>query len=70
MHWRNLPTIPEFVPGFVRDLIQEGWLAYRRRWHSFKDIVAIMKENNFAFAEGVDTGEVIEFVNAVESSSF
>jgi serine/threonine protein kinase len=62
----ELPAIPEFVPRFVRGLIEDGWRSEDRKWrHSFEAIVMIMDKNNFECAEGADNNEVIEFVNAV-----
>jgi serine/threonine protein kinase len=62
--------IPEFVPEFVRELIEGGWSDDRFLRHSFGSIVDKMKHNNFLFMEGVDVWEIFEFVNAVEGSSF
>jgi serine/threonine protein kinase len=65
----HLPAIPEFVPRFVRKLIEDGWSRDRFGQYSFDEIIEVMKFNNFEFEEGVDIGEVLEFVKSVEESS-
>jgi hypothetical protein len=66
----EFPMIPEFVPSFVRELIENGWSHNRSRRRSFEYMMKVMKENNFEFAEGVEICEVVEFVNSVEASYF
>jgi serine/threonine protein kinase len=63
----DFPTIPEFVPEFVREMIQDGMSQTRSLKNSFRMFVETMKRNDFKFAEGVDVGEVKEFVNSIES---
>jgi serine/threonine protein kinase len=62
------PTIPEFVPMFVRETIEYGWSQDRFRKRSFEEIIAAMKKNNFEFAEGVDIFEVLDFVSSIDKS--
>jgi serine/threonine protein kinase len=70
MHTGDLPRIPEFIPTFVEELIENGWSLDRSMRYSFKHLIEMMKENEFKFAAGVDSCEVFEFVNTVEISSF
>jgi serine/threonine protein kinase len=65
----EFPKIPEFVPSFVRELIETGWSRGRSGRNSFVDYINLMKQNNFEFEKGVDIREVLEFVDSVESSS-
>jgi hypothetical protein len=61
--------IPEFVPRFVRDLIENGWSQDRSVRRSFEDMINVMSDNTFDFAEGVDNCEVLSFIDSVEESS-
>jgi hypothetical protein len=70
MNKGELPMIPEFVPRFVRDLIENGWSPDRSIRRSFENIIKVMKENAFEFVEGVDIYEVFDFVDLVGESSF
>jgi serine/threonine protein kinase len=64
----EFPTIPEFIPKFVRGLIADGWSGARSTRYSFDSMIEVMKQNRFVFAEEVDIDEVFEFVNTVEKS--
>jgi hypothetical protein len=63
----KLPMIPEFVPIFVRDLIEDLWRHGLFACSGFGFVLHVMKQNSFEFEEGVDVGEVLEFVNSVEA---
>jgi hypothetical protein len=56
------------VPAFVSRLIEDGRLPTSRGGLSFVEIVARLKTNRFEIVAGVDSDEVSEFVNCIESS--
>jgi hypothetical protein len=61
-------TFPAGVPGFVSEIIKEGlWLGLNKK-RSFVDIIEILKKNKFRIMAGVDSEEVSDFVNWVEST--
>jgi serine/threonine protein kinase len=64
----NGDAIPRFVSEFVRQLIISGLSPNPNDRPSFKDIIAILKNNNFRIAEEVDSEAVVAFYNSVESS--
>jgi serine/threonine protein kinase len=66
----ELPLIPEFVPSFVRELLENGWSQDRSSRRSFQDMMELMEDNYFEFAEGVDVCDVLTFVSSVKSSCF
>jgi serine/threonine protein kinase len=66
----EFPKIPEFVPMFVQELIENIWSPDGFKPRSFGYIIEVLKENRFEFGEGVEIGEVLEFVEKVEESCF
>jgi serine/threonine protein kinase len=59
---------PATVPAFVSRMIEDGRSPESARRLSFAEIVAQLKANGFKIMAGVDSDEVSEFVNRVESS--
>jgi hypothetical protein len=59
--------VPTNVPIFVLELIEAGLSPGSRRQQSFNDIFNILKENDFEIVSGVDSADVLTFVNWVES---
>jgi tRNA A-37 threonylcarbamoyl transferase component Bud32 len=56
------------IPNFVSEIIKDGVSGEPNSRRSFIDILRILKENRFKILPGVDSEEVSEFVDLVESS--
>jgi hypothetical protein len=61
-------SVPTDIPDFVSKIIKSGLSRKSRRSYSFNTILEILKQNNFEIEDGVDSREVSEFVNWVEST--
>jgi hypothetical protein len=61
-------TLPRDVPVFVSELIESGQSREWRIGHSFNDIFEILKTNDFEIVSGVDSADVLAFVDWVESN--
>jgi serine/threonine protein kinase len=55
------------VPVFVSEIIAASQLPNSRMRESFNNIFEILKEKDFAIVSGVDSADVLSFVNWVES---
>jgi serine/threonine protein kinase len=55
------------IPEFVSRLVMSEQSPERRRRESFNDILDIMKQNQFKIMSGVDSVDVLAFVDWVES---
>jgi hypothetical protein len=55
------------VPAFVSEIIATSQSPQLRTKESFHDIFDILKDNDFAIVSGVDSADVLSFVNWVES---
>jgi hypothetical protein len=60
-------TIPTNVPIFVLELIEAQQSPESRKYQSFNDIFDILKKNKFGIVSGVDSADVLTFVDWVES---
>jgi serine/threonine protein kinase len=56
------------IPDFVSRIIQSGLSPISGRIYSFNTILEILKQNNFAIEDDVDSAEVSAFVSWVESA--
>jgi hypothetical protein len=61
-------SIPTGIPNFVCKIIKSGLSPISRRNYSFDTILKILKQNDFAIEDGVDSAEVSSFVSWVESA--
>jgi hypothetical protein len=52
---------------FVFKLIEAGQSPGSRKQQTFNDIFNILKDNNFEIVSGVDSADVLTFVDWVES---
>jgi hypothetical protein len=52
---------------FVLELIEAGQSPRWRRQQTFNDIFNILKENKFEIVSGVDSADVLTFIDWVES---
>jgi serine/threonine protein kinase len=59
--------VPTNVPMFVSELIEACQSPGLRRQQTFNDIFNILKEKNFEIMSGVDSADVLTFVDWVES---
>jgi serine/threonine protein kinase len=59
-------SIPRNIPDFVSNLIETG--LWSKTQSSFRDIFDILKANNFAIEDGVDSADVFGFIKWVESA--
>jgi hypothetical protein len=59
--------VPTNVPMFVLKLIEACWSPGSREQQTFNDIFNILKENDFEIVSGVDSADVLTFVDWVES---
>jgi hypothetical protein len=59
--------VPTNVPIFVLELIEAQKSSRSRIHQSFNDIFDILKKNKFGIVSGVDSADVLTFVNWVES---
>jgi hypothetical protein len=55
------------VPVFVSEIIAASQSPTMRTKESFRDVFDILKKNDFAILAGVDSADVLSFVNWVES---
>jgi serine/threonine protein kinase len=60
-------TVPTNVPMFVLELIEAGQSPGSQKQQSFNDIFDILKYNDFEIVSGVDSANVLTFVDWVES---
>jgi serine/threonine protein kinase len=60
-------AIPTVIPDFVSNIIGLAPLRPFQKSYTFNIILESLKENNFQIEDGVDSAEVSEFVNWVES---
>jgi hypothetical protein len=65
--WNDPITIPTNVPMFVVKLIEAGQSPGSQRQQTFNDIFNILKGNNFEVVSGVDSTDVLTFIDWVES---
>jgi hypothetical protein len=65
--WNGPIIIPTNVPMFVLKLIETGQSPGSRRQQSFNNIFNILKKNDFEIVSGVDSADVLTFVDWVES---
>jgi serine/threonine protein kinase len=61
-------SIPPNIPEFASTIITTGLWFKSKIQHSFCNIFDISKQNNFQIMEGVDSAEVLAFVNLIESA--
>jgi serine/threonine protein kinase len=61
-------SIPWGIPDFVSNIIKTGLSPISGRSSSFNTILDLLKQNNFAIEDGVDSAEVSRFVSWVESA--
>jgi hypothetical protein len=59
-------NIPAEVPMFVSEMIKTELSGEKRRQSSFYDIFKTLKQHNFGIVSGVDSAEVLAFVDWVE----
>jgi serine/threonine protein kinase len=64
------PNIPEEVLPMSRDLIERCWSQGAESRPSFDDIWKILETNNFGIFEGVEIGEVKQFVRKLSSGKW
>jgi serine/threonine protein kinase len=55
------------IPVFVSELVEVGKSPESRISESFNDIFNILKKNNFEIMSGVDSADVLAFVDWIES---
>jgi serine/threonine protein kinase len=60
--------IPTNIPAFVSNIIKSGLYYTSETRYSFGGIFQILKNNEFAIEDGVDSADVSAFVNWIESS--
>jgi hypothetical protein len=65
--WNGPTTVPTNVPMFVLELIEAGQSPGSRRQQTFNDIFDVLKKNDFRIVSGVDSADVLTFVDWVES---
>jgi serine/threonine protein kinase len=65
--WNGTITVPTNVPMFVLKLIEAGQSPGSQRQQPFNSILNILKENDFEIVSGVDSVDVLTFVDWVES---
>jgi hypothetical protein len=63
-------SIPTGIPDFVSRIIKSGLSPISRKRYSFNTILEILKQNDFAIEDGVDSAEVSSFVSWVESAEY
>jgi serine/threonine protein kinase len=61
-------SIPTGIPDFVSRIIKTSLSPLSRTRYSFNAILDILKQNDFAIEDGVDSAEVSAFVSWVESA--
>jgi hypothetical protein len=59
-------SVPTNIPSFISAIIKTGLWSERRC--SFRDILDILKHNNFQIEDGVDSADVFAFIKWVESA--
>jgi hypothetical protein len=59
--------VPTNVPMFVLELIEAGQSPESRRQQTFNNIFDVLKKNDFEIVSGVDSADVLTFVDWVES---
>jgi serine/threonine protein kinase len=59
--------VPTNIPMFVLKIIEADQSPRSRRQQTFNDIFDILKTNNFEIVSGVDSADVLTFVDWVES---
>jgi hypothetical protein len=62
--------VPTNVPMFVLKLIEAGQSPGLRIHRPFNDIFDILKRNNFEIVSGVDSADVLTFVDWIESFEY
>jgi hypothetical protein len=65
--WNGEIRVPPNVPMFVLELIESAQSPGSRRQQTFNDIFDVLKNNNFEIVSGVDSADVLTFVDWVES---
>jgi serine/threonine protein kinase len=63
-------SIPTRIPAFVSTITESGLSARSETNYSFNTVLEILKQNNFEIENGVDSAEVSQFVNWVESAEY
>jgi serine/threonine protein kinase len=58
------------IPEFISLIIEEVLSPQSTTIYSFQNIFQILKLNDFQIVEGVDSAEVLEFVNWIESEEY
>jgi serine/threonine protein kinase len=61
-------ALQAFIPEFLSQLILSGLSTNPNDRPSFKNIIKVLKKNDFRITEEVDSDAVSAFVNSVESS--
>jgi serine/threonine protein kinase len=61
------PDIPEYVFGFIRDMIEKCWSQTSSKRPEFKDIWEILKTNEFNVMDGIDAFTVISRISGIEA---
>jgi serine/threonine protein kinase len=59
-------NVPDDVPIFVSEMIRAGILSRARRLSSFVQMFQTLKQHDFKIVAGVDSADVLAFVNWVE----
>jgi hypothetical protein len=63
-------SIPTGIPSFVSEILKSGLSPMSGSQCSYNTLLDILKENNFAIEEGVDSEEVSAFVRWIESTEY
>jgi hypothetical protein len=63
-------SIPTGIPAFVSRIIESGLFPLSARRYSLNTILEILKQNDFAIEDGVDSAEVSSFVSWVEHAEW
>ena len=64
----RMPKIPEHLPEFVKDLIEDCWSSEPKDRPTFTHVLEVMSRHNFELLPDVDTRQVKEYYNWARGS--